>query len=259
MAKVIDEAPLTISVEHDEQRLSLAIAGRADHSNISDVVDVLGRLADEHDRCVSLDLAGLESMDTHALKGLVGSADMFRQRRKRLHLKSASEAVQDFLDRLLMSDLFCAQKECKAGCDSSTCNLADDGWATDVFTLPLDLRYCREARARVDQVAEAIGFNMDRRGDVKLAVGEAVTNAVKYGLTADDPDWFTVSCFGTPEKLCISVTDNGPGFDMDDLPTLEEAKVLEHGRGIHCINAVMDEVSFDFDCGTTVRMVKFRG
>jgi len=54
----------------------------------------------------------------------------------------------------------------------------------------------------------------------------------------------------------ISISDEGPGFCPDDIPSIEEAMMLERGRGIHCMNAVMDEVRFEFWRGTTVRMAK---
>ena len=256
MARVSDTAPLTISVEADGQQLSLTLTGKADFSNISDVVAVLDRLADEHERCVSLDLSGLESMDTDALKGLAGSAGAFRERRKRLHLKEASNAVHNLLDKFHLSEIFCVKHKCAGGCNPITCGIAAEAWITDVFTLPCDITQCQEARMRVDRVAEAIGFDMCMRSDIKLAVGEAVANAVKYGYTKAGMAQFTVSCFATPEKLCVSVSDNGPGFSFDNLPSFEESLFMEHGRGIHCMNAVMDEVTFQFEVGTTVRMVK---
>lgn len=256
MAHISNAAPLTISVEADGQQLSLTLAGKADFSNISDVVTVLNRLADEHERCVSLDLSGLESMDTDALKGLAGSAGTFRERRKRLHLKNASDAVHSILDKFLLSDIFCVKHRCAGICNPITCGIAAEAWITDVFTLPCEITHCHEARTRVDLVAEAVGFDKCLRGDIKLAVGEAVTNAAKYGRSNDGTAQFTVSCFATPEKLCVSISDNGPGFTFKDLPSFEDSLFMEHGRGIHCMNAVMDEVTFQFETGTTVRMVK---
>ena len=129
----------------------------------------------------------------------------------------------------------------------------------EVFSLPSLLMHMRGARERVDRVAETVGFSECGRADIALAVGEAVTNAIKYGANGDDDASFTVSCIATVEKLCVSVSDSGPGFTPDSIPSFEEALFAERGRGVHCMNAVMDEVTFDFQVGTTVRMVKLSG
>ena len=103
MSEAVLVSPLSIAIEMDEYRPSLAVTGKADHSNISRVVAVLDRLADEQDHCVSLDLGDLVSMDTDAAKGFASSAGAFKNRQKRLHLKCASDQVQGVFDRMLLS------------------------------------------------------------------------------------------------------------------------------------------------------------
>lgn len=257
MAMVVDAAPLTVAVDLNGRNPSLAVTGTADHSNITSVVDLLERLAAEHEQCVSLDLGGLESADTGAIGKLACSAGAFRDRQKRLRLRNASAAVRSTLDRLSISDAFCVEHECSHDCRPDLCGIVSEAWAVDVFTLPASMAHCQEARIRVDSAAEAVGFSKCQRGDVALAVGEAVANAVEHGRAGSEESRFTVSCVATPERLCVSVSDTGAGFDPHDLPGVEESFLHERGRGIHCIRAVMDEVSFNFEVGTTVRMVKF--
>jgi anti-sigma regulatory factor (Ser/Thr protein kinase) len=132
-------------------------------------------------------------------------------------------------------------------------------WDMDMFTLPSTGVHCQEARARVDRVAEAMGLATDTRADIMLAVGEAVSNAVEHGNGANPEGSFTVCCvccMAAHSTLYVSVSDPGPGFQPDEIPSIQDALLRERGRGIHCINAVMDEVTFDFSAGTTVRMTK---
>jgi serine/threonine-protein kinase RsbW len=55
----------------------------------------------------------------------------------------------------------------------------------------------------------------------------------------------------------ITVRDEGQGFDSRAVPDPTEAQrlLLPHGRGLHLMRALMDEVSFE-ENGTVVRMRK---
>ncbi len=135
--------------------------------------------------------------------------------------------------------------------------VASEPWLMDYFTFPATTKYCREARTRIERLVCSAGVSEQVRYDIALAVGEAVANAVEHG-NGNNPDGsFTVRCVATPKRIFVSVSDQGPGFDPEELPSLSEALLRDRGRGIHCILAVMDEVGFDFASGTTVRMVKF--
>jgi len=134
--------------------------------------------------------------------------------------------------------------------------VASETWVMDLFTLSSTMVHCHEARLRVDRVAGSVGMADGVRSDIMLAVGEAVANAVEYGNAGDPSGSFTVRCVAIPGRVLVSVSDEGPGFRPDELPSIEGAMFLERGRGIHCMNAVMDEVNFDFASGTTVRMTK---
>ena len=257
MALVLNAAPLSILVELDGIQPSLALNGIANSSTISSVVDVLGKLADEKQSCVSLDMGGVESIDAAALEGLAGSAGTYRDRQMRLHLSNASSPVRDLLDKHLMSDIFCMEAKCQHCCTPNSCGIASQAWAVDVFSLACSMDFAHEARERVDKVAETVGFSRCIRADIALAVGEAVANAIEHGGGCDSKGSFTVSCIATPQKLNVTISDHGRGFHLEDVPDPSEALFSERGRGIFCMRAVMDEVSYQFDSGTTVRMVKF--
>ena len=255
MAQAVNSHPLVLSLERHGGKPSLSLQGRLDYSNVSEATAAVEKLACEEQTCVSLDLGGVESIDTAVIEGLAESANLLKNRQRRLHLRSASPAVQRVLENLLLLDLFCLKAECDRNCPISTSG-ASPAWAIDVFTLPCEVSRCAEARDRVDGITCEVGFGECARHDIRLAVGEAIANAVSHGRSGHGNDTFTVSCMATGDKICISVSDKGPGFSPENNPTLEEALLLEHGRGLHCIRAVMSELSFNFDNGTTVRMIK---
>ncbi len=93
----------------------------------------------------------------------------------------------------------------------------------------------------------------------KLALEEAVVNAIKHGNELDDTKRVTVSFSIDDDRAAISIMDEGEGFDPDDVPdpTLDENLIATSGRGIALMRAYMDEVRFN-DRGTEITMIKVR-
>lgn len=248
-------APLSLSLKSNGDQPSLVVSGQVDHSNVYRLVTVLDYLVDQHERCVSLNLADVHSIDSTALRCLTESATQLNERQRRLHVSEASGEVRQSLGNHLLGELICKEENCTGQC----CGMAAQRCRIDLFTLPSETSYCREARLRVQNVAEAAGLGGNWLKDVLMAVGEAVTNAVRHGHSGQDDSCFTVGCYASSDRICVSVSDSGPGFMPEDVPTFEQALFAEHGRGIHCMNALMDEVTYNFNGGTTIRLVKAVG
>ncbi|MEM7681708.1 MAG: ATP-binding protein [Planctomycetota bacterium] len=112
----------------------------------------------------------------------------------------------------------------------------------------------------LDQVIadlEHAGYAKDDRFAIRLALDEAVTNAVKHGNRLDPAKTVTVEWTAGPDELDISVEDQGPGFDPHDVPdpTLDENLSRPSGRGVMLIRAYMATVEFN-DRGNRVRMTR---
>lgn len=104
-----------------------------------------------------------------------------------------------------------------------------------------------------------------RLDDLRLAVSEACSNAIKaHGAeAADEP--VRIVCELTEQAMTIAITDRGPGFDPDkarSMPASDDPDRLdrESGLGIPLIRVLTDHVRFDATPeGTTVTMVLERG
>ncbi len=82
---------------------------------------------------------------------------------------------------------------------------------------------------------------------VRLAIEEAVINAIKHGNRMDKAKRVIIT-YSVDERECaISVEDEGQGFDPSSVPdpTADENLELTHGRGLVLIRAYMDDVKFN--------------
>lgn len=94
---------------------------------------------------------------------------------------------------------------------------------------------------------------------IKLAVEEALVNAIKHGNRMDPARRVRVAYRVSTQRFDILIADEGPGFDPADVPDPTAAENLERpsGRGLMLMRHYMTEVIFD-EPGNAVRMWKLR-
>ncbi|MSR53308.1 MAG: ATP-binding protein [Gemmataceae bacterium] len=94
---------------------------------------------------------------------------------------------------------------------------------------------------------------------IKMAVEEALVNAIKHGNQMDPDKIVRVVYTLNKERFDVRITDEGPGFNPDDVPDPTAPENLERpcGRGLLLIRYYMSSVSF-VDDGRTIVMQKFR-
>ncbi|MEX2672402.1 MAG: ATP-binding protein [Phycisphaeraceae bacterium] len=94
---------------------------------------------------------------------------------------------------------------------------------------------------------------------IKLALEEALANAIKHGNASDPAKQVQVTYQVDPARVRIEVCDEGPGFDPEDVPdpTLDENLEKPFGRGVMLMRTYMTEVSYNAS-GNCVILVKAR-
>jgi serine/threonine-protein kinase RsbW len=110
--------------------------------------------------------------------------------------------------------------------------------------------------ARVKRFILKFG-NQDRSGtEIEIAIREALLNAVIHGNREDPNKRVHVKCRCSVDgEVSIMIRDQGQGFDCYAHTTTPENLLSTNVRGIHLMQAVMDEVCFD-EGGTVVHMRK---
>jgi serine/threonine-protein kinase RsbW len=109
--------------------------------------------------------------------------------------------------------------------------------------------------------AEEAGFGEEDLQKVGMAVRETMINAVLHGNHYDPQKKAGLNLELLRGRLVITVTDQGEGFELNDVPDplAQENLLRQSGRGIFLIRAFMDEVHLRRlqPKGMEVRMIKY--
>jgi serine/threonine-protein kinase RsbW len=135
--------------------------------------------------------------------------------------------------------------------------------------IPSELGYEKIAREAVATVARRLNFSEDKIEDIKTAISEACTNAIRYGSGADARMKVVVILTADEEKLDILIKDPGatgaPPSDLLNIPDIQGMVAGEQrlgGMGLYIIQELVDEAGFietdNKDEGNQFRMVIYR-
>jgi serine/threonine-protein kinase RsbW len=126
-------------------------------------------------------------------------------------------------------------------------------------TIPSDLTLGHQV---LDELLARLGSEgWDSRDifGIRLALEEAVVNAIKHGNCHDCQKQVHVICRSTPEKIWIKISDQGKGFDPEAVPDCTDAEHIDapNGRGIMLMRNFMNRVEYN-QKGNVVEMEKLR-
>jgi serine/threonine-protein kinase RsbW len=109
------------------------------------------------------------------------------------------------------------------------------------FVIPSDYNRGREVQTRILSEIDKNHYNSDCVFAIKLALEEAMVNAVKHGNKLDPTKKVHVEALVGPSQTEIIIEDEGPGFHRSDVPDPTAIENLEKcsGRGILLIEAYM--------------------
>jgi serine/threonine-protein kinase RsbW len=119
---------------------------------------------------------------------------------------------------------------------------------------PSEIRNVALARRSVAGFASACGFSESEIADIRLAAGEALSNAVEHGCGASSAG-FTVDCKFDGDELRIEIQDGGRGFCAPTIQGKVEPDQRGRGFGIFLMRRLMDDVAFGRN-GTIVRLTR---
>jgi len=130
------------------------------------------------------------------------------------------------------------------------------GVAVDV-TISSDPAEARRIQDDIERLLQARHINEHDVFSVKLALEEALVNAIKHGNQMDRTKKVHIVYQLHADRFEIRISDDGTGFDPCDVPDPTAFENLERpcGRGLMLMRHYMTEVAFN-DRGNGVTMSK---
>jgi serine/threonine-protein kinase RsbW len=125
--------------------------------------------------------------------------------------------------------------------------------------IPSDAVEARRIQEEVETALREHGFSAHDIFSIKLALEEALVNAIKHGNQMDRGKSVRVAYAITHDRFDVWVSDEGPGFDPADVPDCTAVENLERpcGRGVMLMKHYMTEVDYN-PAGNSVYMSKHR-
>lgn len=132
--------------------------------------------------------------------------------------------------------------------------------------LPASAEYVSLIRLTLSGVFTQVGASYDDIEDAKIAVSEAVTNAVKHAYKdKKETGYINVGFEKSNTYIKIIVSDQGESFNYQETkqqlgPYQDNENIdflREGGLGLFLIESLMDEVTVDKETGVTISMIKY--
>lgn len=125
--------------------------------------------------------------------------------------------------------------------------------------IPSDTAEGLAVQERIIARMEELKFSTRDCFGMRLALEEALVNAIKHGNGLDPEKFVRVCCDLSDESVRVEIEDEGPGFNPEDIPDPTEEEFLERpgGRGIMLMRHYMSNIEYN-DRGNMIILEKRR-
>lgn len=112
-----------------------------------------------------------------------------------------------------------------------------------------------KAEGFLNDLQSALNFNDEFYARLMLTVSEAMTNGAVHGNGLDENKKVTTRAFLDGNTLIIEVSDEGEGFNPDDVPDplATENLLKTSGRGVFLMEEYTDKAEY-FNDGSKLRL-----
>ena len=99
----------------------------------------------------------------------------------------------------------------------------------------------------IDEICETLNVNEEYYGNILISMTEAVNNAMVHGNKLDSDKKVAITVKSDDTSLHFTISDEGPGFDYDNLPDPTAPENIEkpNGRGVFLMKNLADGCNFE--------------
>ncbi len=131
------------------------------------------------------------------------------------------------------------------------------------LSIPSDPAFERVVRASAAELGDTFGFDAERIEDLKLAVSEAVNNAIDHGSKRQSHMPVDVAFSVNGDHLEVRVIDHGTGVDRIDWSrrVVEEENLdagMLRGFGMYLISSLVDHCEVSSSSEGTVMTLRLQ-
>jgi anti-sigma regulatory factor (Ser/Thr protein kinase) len=117
--------------------------------------------------------------------------------------------------------------------------------------------YLPTVRGMTLSLTQTLGFDMVESGHIALAVDETLANIIRHGYQLQDDKPIDVSIWliqEEPKGIRIVIEDEAKQIEPAEICGRDLEDIKPGGLGVHIINDVMDECTFEKRDGTGMRV-----
>ena len=243
-----DGHALTLRIERD-------LCYECAHELVAAVEYLLARSPSE----IVVEIGKVNTIDSSGLRALLAAGDLCQRAGVGFRLDKMSECVARIVHISGLSGLLgipdpdVSQSVARRG----VC-LGPTTWKTWEHVAASDPALIAVLRDRVTAAAEDAGARGETLCDIKIAAGEALSNAYRHGSPTKGSNKIVVRCMTCASAVVVEIEDEGEPFNPGDTPEPDPRKLKDHGMGIYLMRQAMDVVEFKSNCpGNRVRIVKW--
>jgi len=115
------------------------------------------------------------------------------------------------------------------------------------ISIPSTQEYLPDVDIFIEGILRGYGIDESIIADIAISVSELVNNAIDHGNQKNEEKRVTVTIDKNSDAVSLTVTDEGTGFNPNELadPLAEENLLKEVGRGIFIVRSLMDSVDIE--------------
>lgn len=239
---------LTLRIERD-------LCYGSAHEVVAAVAYLIARSPSE----VVIEIGQINSVDSSGLRALLAARSLCAGAGVGFRLDKVSDCVLRIVQMSGLASLFGLRElDAPPAVNRDGLCLGSAVWKTCEHVAASDPALIAVLRDRITSAALEAGADGETLCDIKIAIGEALTNAYRHGSPRKGASRIQVRCMTCSSAIVVEIEDEGTPFDPNGIPDPDPRMLKDHGMGIFLMRQAMDIVEFRSNCpGNRIRMVKW--